>query len=90
MIMLGPDLPCLPRMYDFMIFLYQLGEFILPTSIQLLVPDASRWQAYFTYLYSKCLCKDSIDKMHGVLILDVCFDAFYQLSLRKDIWEIDR
>jgi len=35
-------MPCLLRMYDFWIFLYQLGEFILPTSIQLLVPDASR------------------------------------------------
>ena len=40
--MLGPSMPCLPRMYDFWIFLYQLGEFILPTSIQLLASNASR------------------------------------------------
>jgi len=39
--MLGPSIPYLPGMYDFWIFLYQLGEFILPTSIQLLAPDAS-------------------------------------------------
>ena len=39
--LLGPSMPCLPRMYDFWIFPYQLGEFILPTSIQLLAPDAS-------------------------------------------------
>ena len=74
--MLEPSMPCLPKMYDFWIFIYQLGEFILPTSIWLLAPDVSWWQAYFTYLSPKFLCKDSIDKMHEVLILDVCFNAW--------------
>jgi len=74
--MLAPSMPCLPKMYDFWIFLYQLGKFILPTSIRLLVPDVSRWQAYFTYLSPKYLCKDSTDKIHEALILDVCYDVW--------------
>jgi len=40
--MLGPSMPCLPKMYYFFIFLYQLGEFILPISISLLAPNVSR------------------------------------------------
>jgi len=72
--MLETNLPSLRMSVWF--FFTNSGDSILPTSIHLLAPDASRWQAYFTYLSPKCLCKDSIDKMHEVLILDVCFDAW--------------
>jgi len=75
--MLGPNMSYLPKMYYFFyFFLYQSGEFIQPTFIRLLAPDVSRWQAYFTYSSFKFLCKDLIDKMHEILILDVCFNVW--------------
>ena len=74
--MLGLSMPLLPMMYEFMIFFINSIDYILPTSIHLLAHDVSWWQAYFTYLSPKCLWKDSINKMHEDLILDVCFDAW--------------
>ena len=74
--MLGPVMPCLHRIYEFMIFFINLDDSILPTSVQLLAPDPSRWQAYVIYLSSKFLCKDSTNKMHEVWILDVWKNAW--------------
>ena len=74
--MLGPSMPLSPKMYELMILFINSIDSILPTSIHLLAPDVSRWQAYFTYLSPKCLWKDSINKMHEDLSLDVCFDAW--------------
>jgi len=74
--MSGPSMSYLSKMYYFWIFLYQSGEFIIPTSIRLLALDVSWWQTYLIYLSPKCLCKDSINKMHEVLILDVYFHAW--------------
>ena len=53
-----------------------LGNSILPTSVQLLAPGSSQWQIYFIYLSSKFLCKDSTNKMYEVWILDVCKNAW--------------
>ena len=67
--MLGPS--CI-----ILYFSLPISKFSLPTSIRILVFDVSQWQVYFTYLSPKCLCKDSIDKMHEVLILDAYFNAW--------------
>jgi len=74
--MSGPSMPLLPRMYELMIFFANAIDFILPASIKILVPNVSRWQAYFTYLSPKCHWKDWINKMHEGLILEACFDAW--------------
>ena len=74
-IMLGPRMLFLLKIYDFRFFSINLVNFFLHTSVRILVPNVSRWETYFVYLSPKCLCKESIDKMHEVLILDVCFDA---------------
>jgi len=57
-------------------FFINLGDFILTTSVHLLVSDSSPWQTYFIYLSSKFLCKDLTNKMHEVWILDVCKNAW--------------
>jgi len=40
--MLGPSMPCWPRMYELMIFFINAIRSILLTSIHVLAPDASR------------------------------------------------
>jgi len=75
MIRLGPGLVCQGCMILWFFFV-DLGDFVLPTFVQLLTPDSSRWQAYFIYLSSKFLWKDSTNKMHEVWILDVCKNAW--------------
>ena len=60
------DLACLVCLgcMSLWFFFINLGDSILPTSVHLLAPDSSRWQAYFIHLSPKFLCKDSTNKMH--------------------------
>ena len=75
-IMLRPILSYLTKMYYFRFFFINLLKKILRTSITILVTNVWGWQTYLIYLSPKFLCKDSIDKMHEILILNVYFDAW--------------
>ena len=73
---LRSNLTCLSKMCYFKFFSINLMNlFPITTSVRIFVVPIMM-TIYLTYLFLKCLCKDSIDKMHKVLFLDIFFDAW--------------
>ena len=74
-IMLGPSMPYFSNMYDVRFFFINLVNFSYPHLL-----NTCPWCLMMTCLsylsIPQMSYKDSIDKIHEVLILDVCFDAW--------------